>query len=405
MSSALLPPSSGVVFQSEDVSTSNVFNGSVALLVNYVRSPDLPIYTQIAKAVKKLTVLVNQPVDPQLAGAQDFGELQVVTQRTWTIKRKWRHTSGFTDGLDIHIPLDTHEQLKRLSPDVVISKELGFRSLSAARFALRRRIPLVLWTNLSEHTERGRGGLRLLLRKWLLHRANVVTVNGSSGWKYLESIGTPQSKLYWAPYSGFAANSAVSAAAEACASERAPRRLIHVGKLIDRKGLVPWMQCAIDWCLQNPQELLEVHFVGDGPCQQQLESIRKPINLLTTFHGAKHYEDVTRHYGECGILLFPTLADEWGLVVNEAMAAGLPVLGSEFAQSVVDLVEEGKTGWRFRPDSRSSMMDALGRALRTPTTELQRMRAAAKERVAQLTPEFSARCIVSAIQAAAEGRR
>ena len=51
-----------------------------------------------------------------------------------------------------------------------------------------------------------------------------------------------------------------------------------------------------------------------------------------------------------GVLVFPTLADEWGLVVNEALAAGVPVLGSLYSQAVEELVRDGENGWTFRPD-------------------------------------------------------
>ena len=103
-------------------------------------------------------------------------------------------------------------------------------------------------------------------------------------------------------------------------------------------------------------------------------------------------------YADAGILAFPTLADEWGLVVNEAMAAGLPVLGSLYGQSVEELVTEGETGWTFRPDFPDEFDSALGRALATPPAELDRMRAAARERAARVTPQSVAASICSGIE-------
>jgi glycosyltransferase involved in cell wall biosynthesis len=103
-------------------------------------------------------------------------------------------------------------------------------------------------------------------------------------------------------------------------------------------------------------------------------------------------------YADAGILAFPTLADEWGLVVNEAMAAGLPVLGSLYGQSVEELVTDGETGWTFRPDHVDEFDAALGRALATPAAELDRMRAVARGRAARLTPEFVAGRICEGIE-------
>ena len=59
-------------------------------------------------------------------------------------------------------------------------------------------------------------------------------------------------------------------------------------------------------------------------------------------------------YAKASLFAFPTLADEWGVVVNEAMAAGLPVLGSIYSQAVEELVEDGVSGWVFRQMNRRS---------------------------------------------------
>ena len=99
-----------------------------------------------------------------------------------------------------------------------------------------------------------------------------------------------------------------------------------------------------------------------------------------------------------GILAFPTLADEWGMVVNEALAAGLPVLGSEYSQAAAELCDEDETGWLFRPDSPGDAERALDRAFDTSVERLNEMRAAARARVAPITPERSAERMIEAIE-------
>jgi hypothetical protein len=105
-------------------------------------------------------------------------------------------------------------------------------------------------------------------------------------------------------------------------------------------------------------------------------------------------------YAEAGILAFPTLADEWGLVVNEAMAAGVPVLGSRYSQAVLELVEDARTGWTFRPDRADECLDAIDRALATPPEDLERMRSACRERVAEFSFEAVAERMLDAIASA-----
>src|SRR5207249_4625429 len=105
-----------------------------------------------------------------------------------------------------------------------------------------------------------------------------------------------------------------------------------------------------------------------------------------------------------GILAFPTLADEWGIVVNEALASGLPVLGRVYSQAVEELVRDGKNGWTFRPDRSDELFAALDRALTAPKTRLDEMRAEARRSVEHLTAEFVGQRIVDAIRLARAGR-
>ncbi len=88
------------------------------------------------------------------------------------------------------------------------------------------------------------------------------------------------------------------------------------------------------------------------------------------------------------------------MVVNEALASGLPVLGSVYSQAVEELCVEGETGWQFRPDARGEMEQALQRALETPVERLNEMRFAARARAAEITPQNSAERMVEAMKAA-----
>jgi glycosyltransferase involved in cell wall biosynthesis len=80
------------------------------------------------------------------------------------------------------------------------------------------------------------------------------------------------------------------------------------------------------------------------------------------------------------------------------MAAGLPVLGSSYSQSVEELVVEGETGWQFRPDEPEEMYSALDRSLSMPLPQLERMRTKARDRIQYLTPDFVADNILKAIE-------
>jgi glycosyltransferase involved in cell wall biosynthesis len=102
---------------------------------------------------------------------------------------------------------------------------------------------------------------------------------------------------------------------------------------------------------------------------------------------AVSYDRLPMLYANADIFVLPTLADEWGVVVNEAMAAGLPVLGSRHSQAVEELVTEDDTGWTFAPENHETVYDALDRALGSNSDTRQRMGTFARRRVLELTPE------------------
>jgi glycosyltransferase involved in cell wall biosynthesis len=85
------------------------------------------------------------------------------------------------------------------------------------------------------------------------------------------------------------------------------------------------------------------------------------------------------------------------VVVNEALAAGLPVLGSRYSQAVEELVRDGVNGWTFRPDHPDEVYAAVDRAMTAPDEKLNEMRHAGRERILPFAPEYGAKYILSAI--------
>lgn len=335
-------------------------------------------------------------MEPNRPWLPNWEGLNVCIQRSLTLQRTRRHPHKFFETSYVHLPYDTLPSLKRFRPDVLISGELGLRTLQAVLY--RKFNPdsrIVLWATLSEHTELGCGRLRGRLRQWLLPQADAVLVNGESGARYIRQFGVLNEQIFRVPYTTeMAAFSAVPAARSA----NHAYRLLYVGQLVERKGLVPFLSTLSRWAADHTDRRLEVWLVGDGPLRPTIEALSLAPNIALRCWGNVAYAELPSVYTQAGILMFPTLADEWGLVVNEAMASGLPVLGSVYSQAVEELVVDGLTGWSFHPDKPSEMYDALNRAFSTPTDELNRMRLNSRERTKHLTPELVANSILQAIQ-------
>ncbi|HEX5446097.1 MAG TPA: glycosyltransferase [Pirellulales bacterium] len=392
-------------------STSEKVAGHVVLLTNFIPPYRVPVYAELARRVERLTILLSTPMESNRKWTPDWGQLDVRLQRTMTVQRPWRHATGFCDTLQVHLPYDTLGQLRLLRPDVIVSAELGFRSaLSSLYSSMVRRTPLVLWATLSDHTEQGRGLGRHWLRRWLLPRAEAVVVNGESGARYVERYGVDRGRTFRVPY---VALPGLFERLPATRPLKTAHRLLYVGQLIERKGLLPYVNVLTRWAADHPQREVAFDLAGSGPVEDELRQRTTPPNLQLRFLGERSYDQLADAYAAAGIFVFPTLADEWGLVVNEAMAAGLPVLGSRYSQAVEELcrhslgegmccrrAEGASTGWTFRPDAPDEMYAAIDRALSASVEELNAMRVAARGAVARLTPEHAVDGLIEAIRAA-----
>ncbi len=374
----------------------------VALLTNFILPYRVPLVAELRRRCVEFEIFLSGTPDTGLASVPVGRELPVTVQRNLRLRSTQKHPHHFTDVQTIHFPYDTLPQLYRFRPDVIISGEMGLRTIQAAFY---RRIfseaRLVIWATLSEVTEQARGITRLLVRRALLRKADAVIVNGNSGARYVERHGAPRERVFRAPQTTDVAD---FLALPGVRAEPTRRRILYSGRLVELKGIMPFLLHLVEWANSHPEQQVDFSIAGDGPLRGTLAAYPIPRNLSLHLLGDVPYERLPEVYSRRGILAFPTLADEWGMVVVEAMASGLPILGSVYSQSVEALVVDGQTGWTFRPDQTENVKSAIDRALLTPTEELDRMGIAARLRVCEMTPAVMADQIVSAIKYAIANR-
>lgn len=98
-------------------------------------------------------------------------------------------------------------------------------------------------------------------------------------------------------------------------------------------------------------EIWNLVLLGDGPLKAALASQRSTLNLHghVLLPGFKQYDELPVYYGLASAFVHASTTEQWGLVVNEAMASGLPVLVSNRCGCALDLVQEGVNGYTFDP--------------------------------------------------------
>jgi len=141
--------------------------------------------------------------------------------------------------------------------------------------------------------------------------------------------------------------------------------------------------------------------VGDGSLRDFVAKIvqqNDSIHALGRLSGDSVYQVLSA----CDVLVLPSHFEPWGLVVNEAMAAGLPVIVSDRVGASEDLVVDGETGLIVKSGDR----EALQRAIITMGADAvmrQQMAMAAREHISGWTLENEAKNVVKAWEIACSG--
>lgn len=381
----------------------------VVFLTHYIPRYQVRVLQAIARRVKDFHVLLSTPIEPNREFDLDSADLEVSIQKTITVRRSWKHRgpaagTSFIDPLYVHLPYDTSSQLNALKPDVVMSLELGARSYGAVRYCQKHAsAKSILCTYMSEYTETDRGWLRERIRRYLIRRADAITYNGPSCKQYLTRLGANPDRLYRLAY---AADDRTLYSRDVSRDESAARtRLLCVGQLSDRKGVLPMLRQLTVYCKENPNRHIELRFAGIGPLWQTLQNYKKPDNLKLKLLGNIPATQLADEMMQCGATIAPTLADEWLLVINEALQAGLPVIGSIHAQATVTLIQDGYNGWQYDPADSKSLANGLDQYFETSSDQIAAMRLQCRESIHHCTPEWAASGALQAIADVVAGDR
>jgi len=375
----------------------SIVPASVVLLTHYLPLYQVRVFRELAKRLRSLKILLSTRIEPNRNFQPDWDGLDVTVQKSWMFRRRWTHEAGFNDEHYMHVPYDTLQLLGKLKPDVVLSHELGARSMVAALYRrLHPKSRLVLLTYMSEHTEQGRGNLRIMTRRRLLKCADAVTYNGPSCKQYLQQQGVSPDRLYPLPY---AADDLTFVPPPTPRDEKAVReKLICVGQLNERKGVLPMMQQLLKYCSARPNQKLHLTFVGQGPLRETLASLARPENFKLEIIPNLTPKELAFAYQSHGAALHPTLADEWLMVVNESLHSGLIMIGSRYAQAVETVVRDGENGYAFDPLIAGDLEQKLDQYFSLSDQQIPGMRQNAIASVRERTPAWAADGAVRAIQ-------
>jgi glycosyltransferase involved in cell wall biosynthesis len=142
-------------------------------------------------------------------------------------------------------------------------------------------------------------------------------------------------------------------------------------------------------------------FAGDGPLRRALESeaVSQGIADKVRFVGFVNQSGLPEIYTASDVLVLPSESEAFGVVVNEAMLCGCPVIASDLVGARFDLVREGETGFVFPVGDIAALSALLQHALQSPE-QLKRLGEAARERMGSWSPRENLEGFIMAVERA-----
>ena len=276
-------------------------------------------------------------------------------------------------------------------------------------FTLAKLQGIAVLTRGDTHLGLSRPPLRAALRRLLLaaqyrHIDRFLAV-GTRNREYYEAFGVPRERIFDVPFSvdneRFARASSLSETERGAARSRLGVRdarpvLLYASKLMRRKHPDDLLRAA----RRLVDRGLELHVViaGSGEMERELRELAAGLELdaHVCFTGFVNQRALPELLGACDVFVLPAEDEPWGLIVNEVMSAGLPVVLGHGVGCAPDLVQPGLNGYTCTPGEPASLVRALEPLLRDPELR-QRMGEESRRRVAHFSYEECRRGLRAAL--------
>lgn len=289
-------------------------------------------------------------------------------------------------------------------------------ALAALRWCCSRRVPAIM---MSETTswDFQRAWFKETLKRRLIRLCSAGLVGGQSHARYLASLGLNPHRIfsgYDSVDNAYFCNQSLLARTHENPTHPQPALpanfFLASARFVEKKNLAGLIRAYSSYREQmikaaesKPQAggIWNLVLLGDGPLKNQLESQIRALHLAdhVQIHGFKQYADLPAYYARARVFIHASTTEQWGLVVNEAMAAGLPVLVSNRCGCAMDLVHEGINGHTFDPLNGEQITGLMVQCSH-PSTNLEAMGQASKRIIADWGVERFAAGLDQATRAA-----
>ena len=334
-----MPPhdTNGSPSRTDDLKTVRAPEKRVAVLTNLLAPYRIPVFARIAQYFDVSVFLSGAESNRQSWATHPSAQPGFTVRQSsgWSLPVPIRRNGRAFDLRWVHLNPGYLADLVRTRPDAVISGEMGFRTLCALMYGALFRRPVWIWWGGTLHTERRIGAFRRCLRSALSRWAPRWVSYGRTSTEYLLHLGVCPGRIVQLQNCVNGALFQPRGCSRAVNSSRP--LLLYVGQMIGRKGIHEFLESASR--LQAAGRTFSILLVGSGPQRGSYEQQARQLGLCNVqFQSALPPEEMAAVYRSADCLVFPTLEDVWGLVVNEALLCGVPVVSSVYAGCTPEIV-------------------------------------------------------------------
>jgi len=231
-------------------------------------------------------------------------------------------------------------------------------ALAALRWCVAQNMPCVVMTE-SGASDKSRSRSSEWIKTQILTLCSAALAGGSRHRDYLLELGIKRDRIFL----GYDAvdNDHFECGAQAARTNadgvRARLSLpekyfLASARFLPKKNLVTLLRAYADYVRRSPALGWDLVLLGDGPLRSQLVAECESLRIIGKVHlpGFVQYDELPMYYALAGAFVHASISEPWGLVVNEAMASGLPLIVSRKCGCVPELLEEARNGFSFSPE-------------------------------------------------------
>lgn len=306
----------------------------------------------------------------------NYCELTVVCERKlaknrnkeWLDNKKIKFNIEFLNGINIGndgaFCLDIIKFLKDESFDIIV---IGGYSTPTGMIAIewlkRHRKKFILNSDGGFIKEESK--LKYKIKKYFISSAKAWLSTGDHTRKYLEHYGADRKNIYNYPFSSINKddiidiNSIDKKKIKEQIGIKEEKIILSIGRMIYGKGF----DILIKAMSEMNQENVGLYIIGGKPIEEYTALVEKLKLKNVHFIDFKQKKELSEFYEMADVFAFPTREDIWGLVVNEAMAAGLPVITTDRCIAGQELIENEINGYIIETNNVQQLKESIEKIL------------------------------------------